>query len=426
MKLLSNPSIHKSTALLQRLQQQLAERARNGLHRTLSINEEMHDTLYVSSNDRTDQTSSSSATRDRTNQTSSSSAARDRTNQTRLINFASNDYLGLRADPAIKQAFADAAQQYGLGAGASHLLGGHHQEHARLESQLAEWTGRESVVLFGSGFQAALGVLAALTNKDDVVIADKLSHACLIDGAKLSNASLRRFAHQDLDHAKSLLEQSQAQAVLLVTESIFSMDGDASDLPALAKLAQQHKATLMVDDAHGIGVIGARGEGAAAKLAQDDCPILMLTFGKALGSAGAAICGSRDLIDGLINFARPLIYTTAMPVAIAAATSTAVQMAQAQSWRREKLRARIGQFREGAQRLGIRVGNSQHAIQPIFLPDIDVQVAAKQLASAGFYLPAIRPPTVPPGTARLRLSLSALHTPEMVAALLEALAALLG
>ncbi len=391
----------RSTVLLSRLRAQLDERAHQGLQRRLLVNDEIADTLYMS------------VTRPNAIEQPPS----------RLLNFASNDYLGLRADAKIKQVFADAAQQYGLGAGASHLLGGHHREHAALEAALAEWTGRERAVLFGSGFQAALGVLAALTAKDDVVIADKLSHACLIDGSKLSGATLRRFAHQDLDHAAQLMQQSQQQQMLIATESIFSMDGDASDLVALAELAQQHRATLMVDDAHGIGVIGARGEGgvATAGLDQDACPILMLTFGKALGSAGAAICGSADLIEGLINFARPLIYTTAMPVAMAAATRVCVRLTQAQSWRRERLQERVAQFRDGAARLGIRLGDSQHAIQPIFLSNIDVQVAAAQLAQAGFYLPAIRPPTVPPGSARLRLSLSALHSAEMVDGLLAAL-----
>jgi 8-amino-7-oxononanoate synthase len=346
-------------------------------------------------------------------------------NGTRLTNFASNDYLGLRQCDEIKQAFAEAALRYGLGAGASHLLGGHHPEHAALEAQLAAWVNRPRALLFSSGFQAALAVLSACVSADDVVIADRLAHACMLDGLKLAGAKVRRFVHNDLAHAGTLLARPSPENTLrfLLSESIFSMDGDAAPVAALAALAQTHGASLMLDEAHAIGVYGPNGAGLAAaqKVTVEQCPILMLTFGKALGSAGAAICGDENLIDTLINFARPYIYTTAMPVAIAAATRKAVQVAQASADRRDQLSANIAYFRHLAGAAGIALGASISAIQPVLVASADVMAVAQKLWAAGFYVPAIRPPTVPPGGARLRISLSSLHSKPMIANLVNAL-----
>lgn len=341
-----------------------------------------------------------------------------------LINFASNDYLGLREDAQLRAAFAESAARYGLGAGASHLLGGHSYEHAALEAELADWLGRERVLLFSSGYQAALGALSAVLRPGDLCVADKLSHASLIDGVRVSGASLRRFAHQQLAHADELLGAPCAGLKMLVSEAIFSMDGDQAPVCELAVLANQHGAALMLDEAHSLGVLGSDGCGLARGngLTDLEIAVTLVTFGKALGGFGAAIAGSAQLVDTLINFSRPYVYTTALPPALAAGLRVSVQMARTQNWRRAHLLGLIARFRERAAQLGLALGQSASAIQPIFIggPARALQVSA-QLAAAGFYVPAIRPPTVPPGSARLRVSLSAVHSEQHVDALLEAL-----
>ena len=343
----------------------------------------------------------------------------------RAIDFSSNDYLGLRSNSEIKAEFARAAALFGLGAGASHLLGGHHSEHVRLENALCDWTGRPAAALFSSGFQAALGAFGALAEPQDFVLADRLAHACLLDGARYAGATLRRFAHNDLASAARLMHTAPARGVRwLVTESVFSMDGDQAELSGLSELANRSGAALMLDEAHAIGVLGAQGGGLAraAGLDTQSCPVLMLTFGKALGSAGAAILGSTQVIESIINFSRPWIYTTAMPPALAAATTKSVEIARGADHLRAQLAENIARFRAKAKAAGLVLGASETAIQPIFFGAADVVAISDKLMQSGFYVPAVRPPTVPKGGARLRVSLRANHTGAQIDALVDALA----
>ena len=343
----------------------------------------------------------------------------------RVIDFSSNDYLGLRSNSDIKAEFACAAALYGLGAGASHLLGGHHPEHVRLENALCDWTGRPAAALFSSGFQAALGAFGALAEPGDFVLADRLAHACLLDGARYAGATLRRFAHNDVASAARLLNAAPADGVRwLVTESVFSMDGDQAELSGLSVLAKRSGAALMLDEAHAIGVLGPQGSGLAHAVGLDtqSCPVLMLTFGKALGSAGAAILGSTQVIEAIINFSRPWIYTTAMPPALAAATSKAVEITRGADHLRAQLAESIARFRAKAKAAGLVLGASETAIQPVFVGAADVVAISEKLMQSGFYAPAVRPPTVPKGGARLRVSLRANHTRAQIDALVSALA----
>lgn len=341
-----------------------------------------------------------------------------------LLNFCSNDYLGLAQDPRIIKAMQDAANETGVGSTAAHLVCGHRREHAQLEAALCEWTGREAALLFSSGWLANLGAMQALLDRNAVCVQDKLNHASLLDAAQLAGAALKRYPHNDVDGAARQLAVCANAPVLLATDGVFSMDGDVAPLRELAALCQRERATLMVDDAHGFGVLGAHGAGSvnAAGLAQDDVPVMMATLGKALGCMGAFIAGSRELIDGLTQFARTFVYTTALPPALAAAACVAVQIARTEDGRREKLQALIARFRAGATQLGLPLADSCTAIQPIVLGDAERAVAvSRALEAAGLLVTAIRPPTVPPGAARLRVTLSASHTETDVDRLLDAL-----
>lgn len=343
-------------------------------------------------------------------------------NGKRLLSFCGNDYLGLSQHASVVAALrgADVA-----GSGSAHLIGGHRREHAALEEALAEWTGRERALLFSTGYMANLGSLQALLGDGDLCVQDKLNHACLLDGAALSGATLLRYVHADVDSAARQLRSHADAPALLATDGVFSMDGDTAPLAALAQLCAAEQATMMVDDAHGLGVVGPDGAGslAAAGLGQDQVPVLMATLGKALGCFGAFVAGSADLIDGLTQFARPYIYTTAMPPALAAAALSAVGVARTESWRRERLAALIARFRTGAAQLGLPLMPSSTAIQPLLLGDSAVALdLAGQLEREGFLVTAIRPPTVPKGKARLRITLSAIHEEAQVDRLLDALA----
>ncbi|WP_257388804.1 8-amino-7-oxononanoate synthase [Tahibacter caeni] len=344
----------------------------------------------------------------------------------RLLNFASNDYLGLAQHPRLREALTDAAKRWGVGATAAHLLGGHREPHEALERALADWTGRERALLFSSGWLANVGVLAALLADGDLCLQDKLNHACLIDGARLSGANLKRYVHADVASARRQFEASPGVAALLATDGVFSMDGDVAPLAELAALCREQGATLHVDDAHGLGVLGRDGAGSLAEagLGQDDAPVLMATLGKALGSAGAFVAGSANLVDGLVQFARSHVYTTAMPPAVAAAALAAVGIARHESWRRERLQILVRHLRAGAAERGLQLLPSRSAIQPLLVGDSEAALnLSRQLELRGYYVPAIRPPTVPAGTARLRITLSALHTESMVEQLLDALQA---
>lgn len=346
-----------------------------------------------------------------------------------LTNFCSNDYLGLAQDPRITKALQGAANECGVGSTAAHLVCGHRREHARLEEALCEWTGREAAILFSSGWLANLGAMQALLERDSVCVQDKLNHASLLDAAKLASATLKRYPHRDPAGAERQLAAAGEHPALLATDGVFSMDGDVAPLRELAALCKRDGAMAMVDDAHGLGVLGAHGAGSVheAGLRQDDVPVLMATLGKALGCMGAFVAGSRVLVEGLTQFARTFVYTTAMPPALAAAASEAVHIARSEDWRREKLRALIARFRSGAMQLGLPLADSSTAIQPVVLGDAARTVAAsRSLEDRGFLVAAIRPPTVPAGKARLRITLSAAHEEQDVDRLLDGLAALIG
>ena len=352
------------------------------------------------------------------------------------VNFCSNDYLGLARDPAVAAAMAEAAQRYGSGSGASHLVSGHGAEHEALERELAEFTGRARAVVFSTGYMANLGVLAALADKRDLLLADGLNHASLIDAARLVRSPRNLwYPHADAAAARALLDvhapaaAAEGGGAFIVTDGVFSMDGDLAPLPALAAAARAHDAWLVVDDAHGIGVVGADGGGCCEHFGLDAqaVPVLIGTFGKALGSFGAFVAGDEDVIELLIQRARSYIYTTALPPAVAAATRRALRIVREEAWRREALQARIAQFREGAARRGLAVMPSTTPIQPLVLGGERAALAASgRLAEAGYRVTAIRPPTVPAGTARLRITLSAAHTPQQVEGLLAALDAAVG
>jgi 8-amino-7-oxononanoate synthase len=342
----------------------------------------------------------------------------------RLLSFCSNDYLGLAQHPQLIAALNRAAREEGVGSTSAHLICGHRREHAELEEALAAWSGRERALLFSTGYMANLGVLQALLARGDVCVQDKLNHACLLDGAKLSGAELKRYPHADVDAAARQLAAHPTAAALLATDGVFSMDGDVAPLRELAQLCTHEQATLLVDDAHGFGVLGDDGAGSlsAANLGQHEVPLLMATLGKALGCSGAFVAGSAAVIEGLVQFARPYIYTTAMPPALAAAALEAVQLAQKETWRRKKLAVLIARFRHGATELGLPLADSASAIQPLLLGSADAALAATQtLERQGLLVTAIRPPTVPAGQARLRITLSTAHEEAHVDQLLAAL-----
>jgi 8-amino-7-oxononanoate synthase len=344
-----------------------------------------------------------------------------------LVDFSSNDYLGLAHHPAVAAAMSECALRTGAGSGASHLVTGHGIEHARLEEELAAFVGRERALLFSTGYMANLGVMAALAGRGELVLLDRLSHASIIDGALLSGARFKRYPHGDAAAAERMLNESPAEATVLATDGVFSMDGDVAPLQQLAKAAKARKAWLVVDDAHGIGVLGDTGRGSVEHcgVSTDDVPVLVGTLGKALGSFGAFVAGSRDLIEFLIQKARPYIYTTALPQPVAAATRKALEIVQREPWRRERVLALTAQFRKAARAAGIELLDSNTPIQPVVLGSSEAALQAQQeLLAAGFRVIAIRAPTVPRGSERLRVTLSAAHSEEQVDALVESLSQL--
>lgn len=342
----------------------------------------------------------------------------------RYINFCSNDYLGLAAHPEVAGALAEAARNWGLGSGASHLVCGHSSAHHALERELAAWCGRERALLFSTGYMANLGTIGALVGRGDTLLQDRLNHASLLDAGLLSAARLSRFAHGDMDSLRAKLAGARGRTLIAV-DGVFSMDGDLAPLPALATIAREAGAWLMVDDAHGLGCLGATGAGSVEHfgLGQVEVPVLMGTLGKALGGFGAFVAGSETLIEGLIQLARPYIYTTAMPPAVAEAMRLGLQLAKREHWRRAHLQALVQRFRAGAEGLGYQLMDSPTAIQPLVTgSDQSALLLASALQEEGFLIGAIRPPTVPEGSARLRITLTAAHSEAQVDALLAALA----
>lgn len=341
-----------------------------------------------------------------------------------LIDFSSNDYLGLAGHPALAAAMAECAAHCGAGSGASHLISGHGREHAALEEELAAFTGRPRALLFSTGYMANLGVVTALAGRGESVLLDRLSHASLIDGGLLSGARFRRYPHCDAAAARRLLADETPQTAVLATDGVFSMDGDIAPLKALSEATRQHDAWFIVDDAHGIGVLGANGRGAVelAGLDSEEVPVLVGTLGKAFGSFGAFVAGSADLIELLIQRARSYIYTTALPQPVAAATRAALRIAREETWRRERVLTLTARFRAAARQAGVPLAESVTPIQPIPLGSTQAALAAQQaLREAGFWVVAIRSPTVPAGGERLRITLTAGHQQSQVDALVEAL-----
>lgn len=340
-----------------------------------------------------------------------------------VINFCSNDYLGLANHPEVVSAFKSGVDSYGVGSGSAHLICGHSKAHHALEIALAEFTGRERALLFSTGYMANLGVISALAGRGDVVLEDRLNHASLIDGALLSRADFKRYKHVDCVDLQTKLDACLGRA-LIVSDGVFSMDGDLADLPGLAQLGLQYDAGLMIDDAHGFGVLGKTGGGIVEhfSLTQTEVPILMGTLGKAFGTFGAFVAGSDDLIEFLIQKARSYVFTTALPAAVAEATRASLQLVRTEHWRREKLQSLIQHFRNGAQQQGLTLVDSLTAIQPVLLGNSQRAVDISQaLLAKGVLVSAIRPPTVPAGTARLRVTLSAEHEFQHVDVLLGAL-----
>ncbi|POG05263.1 8-amino-7-oxononanoate synthase [Pseudomonas putida] len=342
----------------------------------------------------------------------------------RLLAFCSNDYLGLANHPEVIAAWQAGAERWGVGGGASHLVIGHSSPHHAVEEALAELTGRPRALLFSTGYMANLGAITALVGQGDTVLQDRLNHASLLDGGLLSGARFSRYLHNDAASLASRLGKATGNT-LVVTDGVFSMDGDLTDLPALAAVARARGAWLMVDDAHGLGTLGAQGGGIVEHfgLGIDDVPVLIGTLGKACGTAGAFVAGSEELIEALVQFARPYIYTTSQPPALACATLKSLELLRRETWRREHLAALIRQFRQGAEQIGLQLMDSPTPIQPILIGDsAQALKLSRMLRDRGLLVTAIRPPTVPAGSARLRVTLSAAHSEAQVQLLLNALA----
>ncbi|MCP5143217.1 MAG: 8-amino-7-oxononanoate synthase [Gammaproteobacteria bacterium] len=345
------------------------------------------------------------------------------------INFSSNDYLALAADPGVIAAAADTLQASGFGSGASPLLSGRHELQHELERRIAKFLGFPAALTFNSGYAANTGTLAALLQRSDTAYSDRLNHASLIDGVRLSRADSRRYHHCDPEHLAALLVEAKPSSTsdtvrMIITDGLFSMDGDIAPLPTLRDLAHQHQSAMYVDDAHGIGVVGPDGKGSlqASGVAHTDVTVLAGTFGKAFGSAGAFVTANEELISLLFSTARTYIFSTALPAVCSATALAALTIIETEPERRELLAANVNCFVEEARRLGLPVSSSTH-IQPLIVGDAAASLnLSAALADEGFYVRAVRPPTVPPGGSRLRFSLSAGHTHAQIRSALQAVA----
>ena len=349
-----------------------------------------------------------------------------RVNGKEYLNFNSNNYLGLASEPELQEAFTEGIARYGVGSGASHYICGHFDAHERLSEDLARFCGRERAILFSNGYMANIAIVSTLLGRGDMLYQDRLNHASLVDAGIISRAITRRFKHCDATHLRALLEhdahdQSDVRR-LIATEGVYSMDGDISPLPEYVRLADTHKACLVVDDAHGFGVLGERGAGVLEHfgLSNAQVPLLMGTLGKALGTSGAFVAGDAVWIESLEQFARTAIYTTAMPPAQAFASCVALKLVSGSASRREHLRHLIKLFRAQIAEYGFQLTESQTPIQPLIVGESKSALAlAARLWDLGIWVSAIRPPTVPEGTARLRISLSAAHSESDLSRLLQ-------
>ena len=340
-----------------------------------------------------------------------------------LLSFCSNDYLGLANHPGIIKAATEAMPNTGFGGAASHLICGHHDAHHQLELRLAEFTRRSAALFFSTGYMANMGVISALAGRGDTIFSDRLNHASIIDGCVLSRARVRRYRHGDMSALADMLAATGGHK-LVVTDGVFSMDGDIAPLRELAALCRAHEALLVVDDAHGLGVLGPQGRGSLMEqgLSEEDVPILIGTLGKAVGTSGAFVAGPQILGEAIDNLCREYIYSTALPLATVNLVQSNLKKVQSQPWRREKLGELIRHFQAGCRQRDIAVMPSQTAIQPVLCQDSAAALALSQrLLEAGFFCPAIRPPTVPKNQARLRVTLSATHTTAQINQLLAAL-----
>ncbi len=345
-----------------------------------------------------------------------------------LVAFASNDYLGLAADPRVVAATQAGIARWGAGAGASHLISGHFAPHAALEAELADWVrpcADARAVTFSTGYLANLAVLTTLAQRNDAIFADRLNHACLNDGALLARAKLVRYPHLDLAALRARLAATEARRRIIATDAVFSMDGDVAPLAQLLALAEEFDALLVVDDAHGFGVLGG-GRGTVAECGlRSDRIVVMGTLGKAAGIAGAFVSAHPTIVEAIVQTARPYVYTTAAPPGLASGLLASLACIREDEALRERLFALVARLRSGAGGLPWRLLESRTAIQPLVVGDNRVALAlAQALWERGFWVPAIRPPTVPAGTARLRVSLTAAHEPGDVDALLAALHAI--
>jgi len=343
-----------------------------------------------------------------------------------VISFCSNDYLGLANHPLVKQAMIEAVDHYGVGSGAAHLVNGHTDAHHQLEEELAAFCGYPRALLFSTGYMANLGLCQALIGKNDHVFEDRLNHASLIDGGLISGARLQRYLHNDVTSLQKKLAKltDNTTETLVLTDGVFSMDGDIAKLPELSKLCKKTGSWLMADDAHGFGTIGKNGKGCLQhfSLSADDVPVYMATLGKAMGTAGAFIAGSEELIETIIQQARTYIYTTAMPAAVAEATRCSLNIIQTEPQHLQKLNDNIAYFRSCCNEAGLDIEKSQTAIQPLLVGDDKKAVElSQQLFDKGYLVTAIRPPTVPEGTSRLRITLSAKHRRDHIDRLIETL-----
>ena len=343
-----------------------------------------------------------------------------------LINFSSNDYLGLANSDELKSAVEQGAANWGVGAGASHLVCGHQSPHDSLEHEIAEFVGAEKAIVFSTGYMANLAVPNAFLSRHDLLLQDKLNHASLIDAGLLCRAKTHRYRHLDLDHASQLIDQSAAPRMMIATDGVFSMNGGVADVARLSEICGHENRLLLVDDAHGFGVLGKSGAGSLeqAGLRPHGQTLMIGTLSKAVGSFGAFVAGDAIWIDHLIQHARPYIYTTALPPAIVEASRAGIRMIQQQAWRLEKLSENVALFRKLAAGKGVELLDAQTPIQSVvFGSPVDAVGASERLEKKGFLVVAIRPPTVPEGTSRLRITLSASHEAHQIEGLVEALVA---
>ncbi len=340
------------------------------------------------------------------------------------LNFSSNDYLGLASDPHLIKAWQKGAQLFGVGSGGSYLVTGYQQAHADLTAQLKEWLGVPALALFNSGYSANQAIIKLLLDKNALLVQDKLNHASLIEAGVLSPCKMLRFKHNDMQHLNQLLKRSIKSDTLIISEGVFSMDGDSAPIKKLHTQAKLFNAWLMIDDAHGLGVLGQQGQGSVvqAGLKNNAMHIYMATFGKALGVGGAFVAGSQDFIDHLTNFSKPYIYTTGLPPAMAYTIMIASEMVAQDNWRRDKLQHLITKFKYLASQNGILLAPSMTAIQPLIIGSTEksIQMATK-LKEEGFWVTAIRPPTVPVGQSRLRITLTTRHELEDIKALIKSI-----